>query len=130
MLAKKPSNLSPIDKKHLSGIVAANPIVDVLHSLVQDFSSLMRDRDDAGFLQWKCRAVGTAIPAITSFVKGIEKDRFAVAAAFSSPWSSGQVEGQVHRLKLIKRQMYGRAGFSLLRTRLLPLPNHLKQRSP
>ncbi len=54
------------------------------------------------------------------FCEGLERDNAAVLAAIQLPWSNGQVEGQVHRLKLIKRQMYGRAGFSLLRSRVLP----------
>jgi transposase len=47
------------------------------------------------------------------------RDKDAILAALDLPWSNGQVEGQVHRLKMIKRQMYGRAGFDLLRLRVL-----------
>jgi hypothetical protein len=53
------------------------------------------------------------------FVNGVEQDRKAVEAAFEHEWSQGQVEGQVNRLKLLKRQMYGRAKFDLLRARVL-----------
>ena len=49
----------------------------------------------------------------------LRRDQAAVAAALRLPWSNGMVEGQVHRLKLLKRQMYGRAGFDLLRLRVL-----------
>ena len=76
------------------------------------------------------RATATGIPALKSFVAGLRRDQSAVAAAFSSEWSSGQVEGQIHRLKLIKRQMYGRAGFALLRRRVLPLARDHEQRAP
>ena len=58
--------------------------------------------------------------AIHRFASGLRRDEAAIAAAVSSSWSNGQVEGQVHRLKLIKRQMYGRASFQLLRRRILP----------
>jgi transposase len=55
-----------------------------------------------------------------SFAKGLIADKEAVMAALSSEWSNGQVEGQIHRLKLIKRSMYRRAKFDLLRARVLP----------
>ncbi len=56
---------------------------------------------------------------ITSFGKGIIADQAAVAAALTQPWSNGQTEGQITRLKLVKRQMYGRAKLDLLRARLI-----------
>ena len=54
------------------------------------------------------------------FAYGLQKDISAVTAAVETVWSTGQVEGQINRLKMIKRQMYGRAGFELLRARVLP----------
>jgi transposase len=122
LLGRDQSALSPEDDHNVQRIVSANPNVAVLQELAQGFSSLLRKRDADGLHGWKCRALSASIPAITSFVSGIERDQSAVTQAFSSPWSSGQVEGQVHRLKLIKRQMYGRAAFPLLRSRLLPFP--------
>ena len=59
------------------------------------------------------------VRALSPFAAGIRRDEDAVRAALSEPWSSGQVEGQVNRLKAIKRTMYGRAGFELLRARVL-----------
>ncbi|MBN2296606.1 MAG: transposase [Pirellulales bacterium] len=56
---------------------------------------------------------------LNRFAKGISDEFSAIQAALSLPWSNGQVEGQVNRLKLIKRQMYGRANFDLLRQRVL-----------
>ena len=57
--------------------------------------------------------------ALASFATGLRRDEDAVRAALTEPWSIGQVEGQVNRLKVIKRDMYGRAGFDLLRCRVL-----------
>jgi transposase len=57
---------------------------------------------------------------VVRFAYGLQKDISAVAAAVDTSWSTGQVEGQINRLKMIKRQMYGRAGFELLRDRVLP----------
>ena len=56
---------------------------------------------------------------LVAFTRGIIADRTAVAAAITSPWSNGQTEGQITKLKLVKRQMYGRANLDLLRARLL-----------
>jgi len=59
------------------------------------------------------------IAELRTFATGIKRDQAAVQAALTYSWSQGQVEGQVHRLKLLKRQSYGRAGFDLLRHRVL-----------
>ena len=59
------------------------------------------------------------IPEFENFVKVLQKDEAAVRAAVSWEWSNGQTEGQVNRLKMLKRQMYGRANFDLLRARVL-----------
>jgi hypothetical protein len=62
------------------------------------------------------------VSAVETFAAGLEQDRAAVRAALTTPWSNGQAEGQITRLKLLKRQMYGRAGFDLLRRRVLLAP--------
>jgi transposase len=67
-------------------------------------------------MAWMSMARGSLLD---SFVHGLERDANAVAAAIGTPWSSGPVEGQVTRLKAIKRSAYGRAGFPLLRQRVL-----------
>ena len=101
-----------------------------LRSITQEFSALMRDRDLNGLSGWMHKATATGIPAMKFFVQGLRRDQAAVNAAFSLPWSNGQVEGQVHRLKLIKRQAYGRAGFALLHRRVLPFATHEEHRPP
>jgi transposase len=65
---------------------------------------------------------GKPFPSGSNFVKVLQKDEAAVRAAMSSEWSNGQTEGQVNRLKMLKRQMYGRANFDLLRARVLNSP--------
>jgi transposase len=64
----------------------------------------------------------TGIHSLVCFVRTLKQDLSAVEAAVSEPWSNGPVEGQLNRLKIRKRQMYGRAGIELLRARLLPEP--------
>ena len=68
---------------------------------------------------WLAEARACSIPAIQTFAAGLEQDGTAVCAGLTEPWSSGQAEGQIHRLKLLKRQSHGRAGFDLLRRRVL-----------
>jgi hypothetical protein len=68
---------------------------------------------------WLADARACGVPAIETFAAGREVDDAAVRAALTEPWSSGQAEGQVNRLQLLKRQSYGRAGFDLLRRRVL-----------
>jgi transposase len=68
---------------------------------------------------WFEDACGCGIPALESFAAGLQQDEAAVSAALTLPYSSAQAEGQIHKLKLIKRQMYGRANFDLLRHRVL-----------
>ena len=67
-------------------------------------------------------ALNTGIHAMVRFVRTLQQDIEAVEAAVSQPWSNGPVEGQINRLKMLKRQMYGRGGTELLRARLLPEP--------
>jgi transposase len=80
---------------------------------------MVRECKAEGFEAWLNRAATSCIPELQSFVAGLERDKAAVVAALSLPDSNGQVEGQVNRLKLIKRSMYGRARFDLLRQRVL-----------
>src|SRR5262249_18597563 len=69
-------------------------------------------------------ATKSQLPEFENFVMVLRRDEAAVRAAASSEWSNGQTEGQVNRLKMLKRQMYGRANFDLLRARLLNAPGN------
>jgi transposase len=77
---------------------------------------MIRNKDTEAWESWLQSAQPTPLG---SFAQHLRKDEAAVLAALRLPWSNGQVEGHVHRLKLIKRQMYGRAKFDLLRLRVL-----------
>jgi transposase len=68
---------------------------------------------------WLSEAKGSEIKELVSFANGLERDEKAVKNAIISDLSNGQTEGQVNRLKVLKRQMYGRAGFTLLKARVL-----------
>jgi transposase len=84
--------------------------------LVHQFQELCLRRSEESLEVWLAAAQQTGL---RSFALGIERDRAAIEATLQLPWSNGPVEGQVHRLKLIKRQAYGRAGFALLKQRVL-----------
>jgi transposase len=81
---------------------------------------VFRGKQDDALQNWIGEAIRTGVPEISRFCDGLLRDAEAVTAAVILPWSNGQVEGQIHRLKLLKRQMYGRAKFNLLRCRVLP----------
>jgi transposase len=70
-------------------------------------------------MPWVVDAAASGIPEMATFVQGIQRDRAAVEAGLTLDWSQGQTEGQVNRLKLLKRAMYGRAKLDLLRQRVL-----------
>jgi transposase len=93
------------------------------HATAQEFLALVRSakpKDQTEPLtQWIVAAESSGVMDMVSFAAGIKKDVAAVVAGLSLPWNNGPVEGSVNRLKMIKRQMYGRAGFALLRRRVL-----------
>ncbi len=80
---------------------------------------MMINRQSEGFKRWLAKARASRIGELVWFANGVEQDRAPVEKAFESEWSQGQTEGQVNRLKFIKRQMYGRANFDLLRARVV-----------
>ena len=97
-------------------IETAVPELIAARDLMDQFHAMMRSKDAVRLDPWIASAKDSKLAA---FAKGVDADRGAVAAAIAEPWSSGQVEGEVNRLKLIKRQMYGRANLDLLKARLM-----------
>jgi transposase len=96
-------------------LTAACPEVSMLHALTQGFANVFRSKQSEALHNWLAEAKASGLPEITRFCDGLLRDAAAVTAAVILPWSNGQVEGQIHRLKLVKRQMYGRAQFKLPR---------------
>jgi transposase len=80
---------------------------------------MMRQREGERLDTWLTQAHESQPPELESFAHGVERDKAAVQAGLTLPINNGQVEGQVTRIKLIKRMMYGKAGFALLRQRVL-----------
>ena len=100
----------------LEQVYRTSPEVGTLAQLAQSFFRMFKERTLTALPAWLEAARSTAL---VGFAAGLERDIDAVREALRLPWNQGHVEGQVHRLKLIKRQMYGRAGFDLLRLRVL-----------
>lgn len=95
------------------------PEIETGKRLVGEFHQLMINRQPEGFKRWLEKARASEIGELVWFANGVEQDSAPVEKAFESEWSQGQVEGQVNRLKFLKRQMYGRANFDLLRARVV-----------
>ena len=97
------------------------PDVEAARTLSAGFVRLVKERRAAELDAWLEAARHCPAPEMRRFAQGLLCDKAAVSAALSEQWSNGPVEGQVNRLKTIKRAGYGRAGFGLLRARVLPL---------
>ena len=119
LLARRPEKLKPDEKQLLAKLNECCPEIPILHELTQGFATVFRGKQSDTLQTWLDQARGTGLPEIVRFCDGLRRDEKAVNAALVLPWSNGQVEGQIHRLKLVKRQMYGRAKFNLLRCRVL-----------
>jgi hypothetical protein len=96
------------------------PELDASVVLVQEFRRMVHDREHVSLQAWvQLAQEKTILPEVRRFASRLQKDWSAVIEAVKGAWSNGQVEGQINRLKLIKRQMYGRANLDLLRQRVL-----------
>ena len=119
LLVQTSDSLNEAQKQKLTGVLYHYPELAGLHTVVSDFVKMVQKRTGRHLTGWLQRIEQSPYLALHAFAKGIQRDEVAVQAGLSVEWSNGQVEGQVNRLKLIKRQMYGRANFDLLRQRVL-----------
>jgi transposase len=123
-LLSHPEHLKPEEQAQLSAIRASCPHIDALAGHVASFAEMMTNRTGDRDLQAWLAAVEAADGQLElrSFATGIRNDLQAVINGLTLPYSSGKVEGTVNKIKMLKRQMYGRAGFALLRTRVILHP--------
>jgi transposase len=115
----QPDQLDEQQRKLVEQIRAAHQDLDTAYQLSQAFVTMLRQHHDQDLDHWLLQAKQCRIRELKSFARGIRRDYAAVRAAFTSPWSQGQVEAQVNCLKLQKRIVFGRANFDLLRLRVL-----------
>lgn len=100
----------------IAAIEAGVPTLIEAREIIAEFHLMIRCKTETGLIPWIERARASLV---ASFASGVAKDEAAVRAAITSPWSNGQTEGQITRLKLVRRQMYGRGKIDLLQARLI-----------
>ena len=104
---------------YIERLCVAQPSIDAARRIARRFADIVRAHDVEGFERWLAQTTRCDIAEMRRFAIGLASDLDAVRAAIATGHSSGQVEGQINRLKLLKRQMYGRAKLDLLQARLL-----------
>jgi transposase len=122
LLAKPRCELTDSQAALVDTLKQQCPGFALMRTLVLSFRTLVRVGKPATLHRWMQRAKQTGIDALVRFVQTLKQDLGAVEAAVGTRWSNGPVEGHINRLKMLKRQMYGRAGIELLRARLRPEP--------
>jgi len=115
----RPERLSAEQTQELAQVCALSAQISTGVTLAQAFVTMLREKRVEDLPAWLERAQASSLRELHQFAQGIERDRAAVEAAFSSQISQGQTKGHVTRSKLIKRQMYGQARFDLLRLRII-----------
>lgn len=117
---RREADLKEEEKAQLSSLLQASPKAKMAYHLVEAFLQMVRERTGEQQLDvWLQEVEASQLEAFESFVTSIQQDKDAVLAGLTLPWSTGPLEGHINRLKLIKRQGYGRAKFDLLRLRVL-----------
>lgn len=119
MLYQKEELLSRRDKKLLRGLIRKSAVIAVASKLTKEFRVMMETRQGDNLKDWVNKVQRSEVHELKGFAKSLLNDYQAVKNALTLNWSNGPVEGQINKLKTIKRQMYGRAGFDLLRKKVI-----------
>jgi transposase len=119
LLARQKEDLDAEQQAKRQRLLETSTEVQQVHALVQNFRVMMKQTRKEMLDCWSEQADRSSITEMRSFAYGVRRDYSAVKASIVLPWSQGQTEGQVNKLKTLKRTMYGRAGFALLCPRLL-----------
>jgi transposase len=119
LLLRAADRLAEPERRYLDALRQADPALATAVDLTRDFAAMVRGRQPDRLDDWLRAASASGIAEFQRLASGVDGDKAAVAAALAERWSNGQTEGQVLRLKLIKRQGYGRAKIDLLRKRVL-----------
>ncbi|MET7313515.1 ISL3 family transposase [Streptomyces sp. NPDC005134] len=118
-ILRRPESLTESERMRLKAVLAHCPELDALTGHVRSFARMLTERKGERLSEWLDAVRQDDLPAIHTLAAGIDRDRDAVIAGLTLPWSSGVVEDHVNRIKMLKRQMFGPAGFQLLRKRVL-----------
>jgi transposase len=119
LLVWRKDRLPEEEREYLRRLCDHGPRIALAYERAQEFVTMARERTGQGLDAWLTRVTTSGIAELDRFARGLTDDGAAVEAGLSQVWSNGQTEGQVNKLKLLKRQLYGRANFDLLRRRVL-----------
>jgi transposase len=119
LFVRDPNKLDEVEREDLTAFCQASTALQKAYDLLQDFLLMVHKREGRRLNAWLAKVTESGLPELQSFAAGVEKDKDAVQAGLTWQVNNGMVEGHVTKLKLIKRTMYGRAGFPLLRQRVL-----------
>jgi transposase len=119
LILKREENRDEDDKQQIIKLQEQHAELAEAIELTQDFAALVRQRQGEELKSWLKRAAASCLRPFQGFANGVWEDYEAVKAGLTLPWSTGPVEGQINRLKMLKRQMFGRANIDLLRLRVL-----------
>jgi transposase len=118
-IATRPDRLEEAQRLQLKTVLNRCPELDALAGHVRAFAVILTQRQGQNLPDWISAVRADDLPSLHGFANGLERDLDAVTTGLTLAWSSGTVEGHVNRIKMLKRQMFGRAGFPLLRKRVL-----------
>jgi len=130
LVLRRETKRTDMETQQLTALRAQQAEVAEAMDLAQDFATLVRQRQPTQLDPWLQRATTSAVDAMRRFATGLYEDYEAVKAGVTLPWSSGPVEGHINRLKMLKRQMFGRARLDLLSRRFLLAPRDRQARVP
>ncbi len=119
LLLQRPERLNEEDEQALEQVLAADETLAKGHELTQQFRDIVSRREVAKVGDWVTEAKASRLGPFATLAKGLEADGEAVRASLQYDWSNGRTEGQVTRVKLIKRQGYDRAKLDLLKQRVV-----------
>lgn len=123
LLLRDPQDLEGAERGALDEMREACTDIAVIYSLVQQFLEMIRNTGSDGQAErldrWLGESLASGVKDFETFAMGIKREQPGVEAALTLPYSNAQTEGQINKLKLIKRQMYGRGSFEMLRQRVL-----------
>jgi transposase len=122
LVLRREEKRTEAEAHHLAQVRAQQAEVGEAIDLAQDFATLVRQRQPDALDPWLQRATTSTLEALQRFAKGLYEDYEAVKAGVTLPWSTGPVEGHINRLKMLKRQMFGRARLDLLSRRFVGAP--------
>jgi transposase len=118
-LTRHPATLTEEEEIHRKAVLDRCPKLEATARLVGSFAEMLTMLEGGRLTEWITDAMTAGLPGVSTFAVGLEADFDAVTAGLTTDWNSGPVEGAVNRIKMLKRQMFGRAGFPLLRKRVL-----------